>query len=332
MTTYRPVLSEHSGDWHVEKFAEFDRLKAQLGEPTPHMNIVRWMSSDADDSERLWRAGAYAAGYSVLTAEAIWREWPVERATSDLAGLEDWIFDNWQGIHTRTPRRAVRTPDKFFRCLASYIDWMQAEPLLHDRYGYDAPYDEWWASANKIDFMGRYIVIRLLELLRRWDFMSAELYDIRAMEAESPIRCLTLLVPERAGPLLAGDTKVADEMADLILRVASSDRSYFRFAALLCEYRKSYENQGDYPGNQTDEELGYTFSRYATWWSERGHETQLFAARRALVPEQARGENHGWVGQRKLAGSALREHGVNWTDMRYDWAASEAAGRPKEWT
>lgn len=329
MTAYRPVLSEHPGAWHMERFAEFDALKAAIGEPTPHMRIVQLMSRDVDRYEKLWRAGCYAVGYSILTAEAIWREWPLDRFLRERAAFPDWLAQNWPGIHTRTPRRAVRTQANFLRCLNSYRSWMFQEPLLVS--GYDASYDTWWKSANRIEFMGRYIVIRLLELLRRWGFMKAELPDIRAMDAESPVRCLSLLRPDAAEPLLAGDVRVADRVAHEVLAEASTDGSYFRFAALLCEYRKSYEDRGDYPGNQTDEELGYTHSRYADHWRTRGFDTGLFDVRAEVVPDRVRGEVHGWTGQRKLAASALRDHGVNWSDLRFDWAATEAAGRPVPW-
>lgn len=328
MTAYRPVASDHDGDWHLARFREFDRLKAQLGEPTPHMEIVRAMSYDVPDRERLWRAGAYAAGYSVLTAEAIWREWPVDRIVPDLAGFRTWLEDNWGGIHTRTPRRTVRTVDSFYRCIASYVEWMTDEaPLL----GRGASYETWWTSANRIAFMGRYIVIRLLELLRRWEFLDAHLPDIRAMDAESPVRCLALLVPERADDLLANDDlPFIDDVANVVMRVTGTD-SHFRYAALLCEYRKCYEKRADYPGNQTDEELGYQFGKHAQHWRDRGFTSDLFRVRKALVPDLARGEDHGWTGQRTLAGASLRDHGVNWSDLRFDYQSSEAAGRPVEW-
>lgn len=324
--SYTAVYSDHPGDWHREQFRDFDLMKRAVGEPTPHMELVRWLCQDVPDHEKLWRAGLYAAGYSVLTAEAIWTQWPLARYLAEERDFLPWLRSVWPGIHTRTPRRVVRVPDKFAACVASYARWSMNGGM--PRVG--ASYDEWWQSASEIAFMGRYIIIRLLELYRRWGFMKAELYDIRAMDAESPIRCLALLLPERGPEILSGNRQIVDRAAEEVIAM-SDGLGYFRFAALLCEYRKSYEKRGDYPGNQTDEELGYWTGKYGDFWRERDWHPRYLEARAALVDARALGEDNGWSGQRELAARSLRDFGVNWSDTRFDYAASLKEGRPVEW-
>ena len=100
--------------WDI--FGEFIQKKLDVGEPSPHMKIVGYLSKDLPLKERFWRAGCYGVPYSIITAEVMWTEWPWERAEKDPGGLRDWIHANWKNIHTRTERRCVRSPKKFSEC------------------------------------------------------------------------------------------------------------------------------------------------------------------------------------------------------------------------
>lgn len=330
MTAIKPIHSDHSGEWHRARFAEFAAAKARVGEPTPHMRVLMEMCQGISPEEKLWRTGVYAATYSLLSAEAIWREWDSIRVSEDPEGLTAWLRENWPGMHTRVPRRAVRTPEKMARCLLSWAGWM------YEGHTWSASYDELWADVNRVDFFGRYISIRVLELLRRWGFLDAELQDIRAIGAHSPIRCLMLLWPQAIPDLATGQKADVDRVADITMQVL--DNAYgvqvnpFVFAALLCEYRKSYEDRGDYPGHQTDEELGYLNSRYMDHWIDRGFDTTIWEARAAVSPLEVLGEHRGWSGDRKVCAAALRDHGVVWNDWDYDYAATvENGGIPVRW-
>jgi len=334
VTAIRPIQSDHSGEWHMEKFAEFAALKTAVGEPTPHMRLVMWLSENAGESERWWRAGCYLAGYSVLTAEAIWREWPWDRVRDEGdVDLLPWLRSNWPGVHTRTPRRMVRSPSRMTECLLGYRDWLSHYwPPWQTRIlaaNPRAEYEAWWDRAMDIPSFGRYAVIRLLELYRRWGWMKAELFDIRAIGAHSPIRCLVLLRPDRATDLYTGNSAVVDALAEEVRVATDPALNHFAYAALLCEYRSSYEDRKDYPGHQTDEELGYMTSRYMEWWQRRGFDSNLWKARAATSPAWSLGEYNGWSGVRREAGRALREFGVNWSDQRFDYAETLTnGGRP----
>jgi len=357
----KPITNDHSGDWHLDRFAEFAVAKAAIGEPVPHMRVVDWMCRDVGNWEALWRAGCYLAGYSVITGEGIWRSWSWEEMKkSGERFLTDWVDQNWGGFHTRVPRRCVRTPAAFARCLLSFAQWMRTDFdrlreesenrwELTKRSGYepgsteyqatnDTEYQEWWRSAERIDFYGRYLAIRLLELSRRRGYMRADLYDIRAVGAHSPIRCLMLLRPDAVPGLLTGEPRYADAVAEEVkqeLARRGSPMSYFIYATLLCEYRGCYEDGHDYAGNQHDEELEYSLGRHADFWRQKyGRESDLYAARAAIDPHECLGEIAGWRRRRvrdedgvmNVAG-LLRREGVVWSDVRHDYVASVAAGR-----
>ncbi len=222
----KPILNDHAREWHLARFTEFAAAKFAIGEPISHASLVIHASQDVNDQEKLWRAGLYAAAYSFMSCEGIWNSWDVIAAGAMPERILPWLQDNWPGIHTRKERRCVRTPEKFAKCLLSYRRWMDEEyPALRAKsakLGPNAEYDAWWESADTIQYFGRYIVIRFLELVRHWGFMRGAIYDIRAGgEAHSLIRCLMLFRPELAEELATAD-------AEFIEAIASEVRDEFK--------------------------------------------------------------------------------------------------------
>jgi hypothetical protein len=110
------------------------------------------------------------------------------------------------------------------------------------------------------------------------------------------------------------------------------DLSYFLYATLLCEYRSGYEGGGDYAGNQHDEELEYSRSRYADYWRSTGLQSRLYEARAAIDPHECLGEIQGWSKRRLDVARWLRTRGIVWDDTKYDYFASVEADRPVERT
>lgn len=352
MGAIKPIDNDHSAEWHREKFAEFGVAKDAIGEPVPHMRVVDYLCRDVSDAEASWRAGCYLTPYSVLTGEGIWSSWSWERIRSEPDGFLPWLEANWAGVHTRKPRRCVRTPRQFSESILSYASWAASElPRLTEKSAlvYDEAwaasegdperqhvirqkeYDEWWDSANDIRYYGRYIAIRVLELMRRRGKTKADLYDIRAVGAHSPIRCLMLLRPDRVDELMTGNPNIVDSIAREVkeeLRQAGVDMSFFIFATLLCEYRSGYEGGGDYAGNQHDEELEYSLSRYAEYWKSTGLNSRLYEARAAIDPHSCLGEIGGWTRRRLDVASWMRERGIVWNDTIYDYHKSIAANEP----
>lgn len=339
-----PIATQHTSEWHQQKIAEFTLYKSWVGEPSPHMTVAGWMSRDVDTMELIWRAGCYAAPYSILTSEAIWREWPWERVRDDPAGLEDWVRLNWLGFHIRTERRMVRTAVAMTRCLLSYRAWMLDElpglptPNSH-HWSPKRIYAAWWDSilgSHKtgqpgVHNFGRYITIRLLEFFNRYlpEMRGAlELTDVRAIDpsAHSPIRCLAMLYQDHAYPLLTLVPGVADVLAERLLvdvqKVAPATNHYV-LAAMLCEYRVAYERHHQYPGRTIDQELHYQQGSAAAFWNIRGFKTDIWEARRQLFPVEALGEINGWKGIRKEPEQWLSTRGQNWSDLLYTYPSGE---------
>lgn len=332
--TIAGIQSDHVPAWHLEKFVDFTKAKAEIGEPSPHMTIVGYLSKDLPVVERMWYAGCYLNAYSIGTAEAMYAAWNYEQAVWDPGGLEAWIHDHWEGFHTRTERRMVRTPAAFAKAQLSYLVWLQdAVPILR-QYRHlppEALYDLWWASIIGLDGwpgihnFGRYITIRLIEFVNRYGGEHLPLYDIRSIGAESPIRALMLFRPDRAADLATGKRDVVDEVAEGVLAEARTvwpDISHYVFAAMLCEYREAYEDHHQYPGRTHDQELQYATHPKLAYWEESG---RLFEARAALFPHEVLGEKHGWLGIRHELSYVLRDRGMVWSDLRYKYPADLAA-------
>ena len=357
MSDIKPIQNDHSGEWHAEKFVEFARAKAAIGEPVPHMRVVDYLCAGCSTEESMWRAGLYLAAYSVVAGEGVWNSWSAERYwASGETEFSHWIRDNWAGMHTRKPRRMVRNWVPFSECVESFATWARLEfPKLREasspegKWGRmraaaagdltqlavtnELEYNEWWRSGESIRYFGRYITIRLLELCRRRGHTQADLYDIRAVGAHSPIRCLMLLRPDSVPELMTGarepvDAIAADVKADLEQR--GVEMSHFLFATLLCEYRSCYEGGSDYAGNQHDEEREVSVSRYAKYWESTGLKSRLFEARAVTTPPECLGEIQGWEKRRLDVAGWMRSRGIVWSDMKWDYLKSVAADEPVE--
>jgi hypothetical protein len=300
------------------------------------MTVVQHMSKDVSQEEQIWRAGCYLVPYSVLTGEVLWTIWPWERIVREGHNyLLPWLKEHWLGIHTRTERRCVRTPDKFAASLLSYRDWAQHTlPQIldfeqqHQFISSRAAYDRLWESANTVYALGRYIIIRLLELFRRSGLTKANLYDIRSIGGWSPIRMLCLFYPEATDRLLKGDAVYADTIAQRLLKELQQTvplLNSYQYAAILCEIRVALENGRQYAGWTIDQELSY-FQRYGSYWSLNGLELEFLGTRKDLFPLEVLGEINGWKGLREGPMSALKNYGVVWTDLKYDYNATLATG------
>lgn len=322
--------------WHHAKLIEFTAMKREIGEPSPHLAIVGHMARDVSMDSRLWLLGCYAATYCLPTAQVLWERWDVERVLADPPGFESWLAGHWPGIVTRQERRCVRTPRKMAACLTSFAAWTKVEYpslfLSQDLSARDphAYYDFVWESVSNIAYFGRYINIRLVEGLRRYCEIPARLYDIRSLGGWSPKKCLAYLYPEHAnvllidnrdGNLLTNDL-AGHLLADVRAAIPEAEVDEYVLAAMLCEYKGAYENRHQYPGWTIDQEPPM-YEKVLAYWGDDVDRDALWAARRALFPPEVLGEVGGWPGTRWPLAATLRDHGYNWTDLLYDFAATE---------
>jgi hypothetical protein len=350
-------LNEQTADWHMSKIVEFTRIKLELGEPSPHLSIVGYLSRDRPIEDRLWLLGTYAATYCLPTAQVIWELWPWDKVKNDTRGLGRWLADNWSGIVTRQERRCVRTVAKMHTCLTSYVDWVKdgyerlvetvvRQPSLAGTAAY---YDIVWESVSSIKYFGRYINIRLVEGLRRYAGIPANLYDIRSIGGWSPKKALCYLYPNDSDRLLVDDKEgnaLTDQLARQLLdemrrRIPSAmvgvrrrpEVNEYIMAAMLCEYKGAFEKRHQYPGWTIDQEP-LLYDKVIDYWGNVMDLAPLWRARSALFPLKVLGEKRGWNGTRWEAAKVLRDYGYNWSDVRYDYVAtlkSRDFSRPRRW-
>jgi hypothetical protein len=295
-----------------------------------------YLVRDMPTAQGLWALGCYAATYCLPTAQVIWTLKPFEVARCE--NLELWLREHWPGIITRTERRCVRSPVKMARCLASLAQWIEydyPELSLLPKELSRTNYDYVWDSAGGIKFFGRYINIRFVEGLRRYFNVPAMLYDIRSVGGWSPKRMLCLLYPEHMEKLLVDNVEgneLTNQLCEQLLkrvRTEIPEVNEYILAAMLCEMKSAYENYHQYPGWTIDQEP-LLYDKVFEYWGEQIDVTLLWRARKALFPPEALGEISGWHGTRWPLTRTLRDHGYNWSDLRYDWSGTTNVAHPME--
>jgi len=318
---------------HWYWMAEFIRLETDLGGPDPHLATLGKMIEAEPQWERVWRIGCYAAGYNVPTGEAIWQEWSQGDVLGRPAEFAGWIAAHWAGMGLRRERRAVRTPEKFARCLVSYAAWM--ETAMTAPWWTEPDFPRAWQECDRIYGMGRYVLLKLVEGLCRYGGARFVETDIRAAGGHSPREGLALLYPEHLSRLTSSDNspllvrwieEVVAADARVRLERMTGPLDYFTLQVILCEYKKVQAGR-QYPGRTHDTELRYLADAQRYW---RNTSTML-AARRAIFPVQVLGEVQGWDGKREELSACLPDHGYLWSDLIFDYHATDDLAAPARW-
>lgn len=329
---------------HWRHFADFCRWEIASGGPDPQIDMVREMSRDAESrDERVWRALCYIAVYNVPYGEVLWRElpWP-EVLNLEESWVRAWLDEKFAAgqITTRVERRCVRRADWMAEYLIAARRWVgggHARDLAHRCREMDphAAYDLAWNEVTSLPRIGRYVALKLLELLRREDLLRAEPRDIRPRDAWSPRKTLQELWPDREIPnrdnspgALDATNRAVDDTLARLRDEFGVPVTMFQSQVLLCEYRESHESRRQYPGRSLDSELGYARRAEAEW----GHRSDMWRARRALFPLQHLGEHGGWDGPRKDVAAVLATHRYTWTDLVYDYRGTTELSSPVRWT
>lgn len=318
---------------HFHHLAEFISGVELSGGTTPHVAMtVDYMSRLDDPLEKLWMAGCYALTYNWATAERVFLEW--RPADFDQEKFLAWSEENWDGIALRKERKAVFRKTAFTESAATYLDF--AKDLVSRETWpttYESAFSEFAAGCK---YMGRYIGIRWLEVMRRAFGTDWEMGDIRADGGEHPRKTLALIYPEDRDMLLKGNTaahvKLVDEVADRLLLDLKFehdlDTNYYELQSLLCEYKQSALGRKQYPGKSIDTEMDYFYKIYSHWGAEAAIESDFFTVRARCFPEWSLGEKQGWDGVRKELGSVLVNYGYTWTDAEFDYVATENLATP----
>lgn len=337
-------LNERSPEWHFKKFSEFTLLKGEIGEPSPHLAIVGYLTKDMHIHDKLWMLGLYAATYCLPSAQVIFDQYPLGLVWGKgREPLLKWLTKNWKGIVTRTERRCVRSPEKMADCLVSLADWIEHGYKPLTKLGTKEStenYDTVWESVEGIKYFGRYINIRFVEGLRRYCGVPARLYDIRSIGGWSPKKALVYLYPKYMDKLLldnAEGNELTDELAlELLDRVREKQPKVDEYilAAMLCEYKGAFEKRHQYPCWTLDQEP-LLYDKVFNYWGEDIDKNLLWEARKAIFPKKVLGEiGNRWYGTRWDLAATLRDHGYNWSDLDFDYVTtlkSKNFAEPVEW-
>jgi hypothetical protein len=314
---------------HFLHLAEFMKGVELAGGTTPHVAMtVASMSYLDDPLEKLWFAGCYALTYNWATAERIFLEWRPADFTQE--GFLSWAEEHWTGIFLRKERKAVFRKPFFAESAASYLAFSR-EFLKSD-------WPETWMEAfaaftGGCRYMGRYIAIRWLEVMRRAFGTSWEMTDVRSDGGEHPRKALALIYPDDAAALLGGNSRrevaIADLKADECLldlaTVYGIRSSYYELQSLLCEYKQSVLGRKHYPGKSIDSETDY-FRKIESYWGSE--DSRFWEIRAELFPAWSLGEVGGWSGVRPELSVVLSDHGYTWSDAVFDYTATTDFAAP----
>lgn len=333
-------LGERSPEWHLEHFIEFTRCKLSVREPSPHLTMVGHMAREQELQERVWRLGCYAIPYSLPVGQTMWSAFNAEAALGNPQKVQDWVTQNWTAVlkGTRRERRCVRSVAKYNDCLQSYIEFVRTGFPRLQKLDPASPdyYEHVWDEVNRVRYFGRYISIRVIEGLRRFCNIPAELPDIRALGAWSPRRCLVYLAPDRAEDLLtdskecnARTEEIARHYAEVV-RQAVPGCTYYIYAAMLCEYRDAFEDRRQYVGWTIDQEP-LLHEKSKVHFGSLLDSALFWKTRSELFPHEAlceRSGNSRWNGTRWDLTPILRDHGYVWSDLKYDYQRTTDFSNP----
>jgi hypothetical protein len=314
-------------DEHFVHLAEFIRGVELAGGTTPHVSMtVESMSRLDDPLEKLWFAGCYALTYNWPAAERLFLEVRPHEVTRPDFGM--FLEDHWAGIPLRKERKAVYRKWAFAESAVAYIEFARWLLSLDSfPFGYSTAFVNFNAHTR---FMGRYIAIRWLEVMRRAFGVPWEMPSILSDGGEHPRKALALLYPADAEMLLKGNTvahlKVADAAADRCLVDLQLEygltTNYYELQSLLCEMKQSALGRKQYPGKSIDTEMDYWDRVNRHWGANKALESSFYDVRRECFPAWSLGEEAGWHGVRPELGGMLVDHGITWSDWLYNYPAT----------
>lgn len=317
-------------DEHFVHLAEFIKGVELAGGTTPHVSMtVESMSRLNDPLEKLWFAGCYALTYNWPAAERLFLEWRPDWITHPDMLL--WLEEHWAGLPLRKERKAVFRKPFFAESAVSYV--LLAKRLLALESWPDTYEGAFNYFCDNTRFMGRYIAIRWLEVMRRAFGTGWEMPDICADGGEHPRKALALIYPGYSEWLLKGNSAVHLRIADAAARQCLLDlqltygleTNYYELQSLLCEYKQSALGRKQYPGKSIDTEQDY-FDRVYKHWGQR--DSSFDDVRLKCFPTWALGELAGWHGVRPELGSVLADYGYTWSDAVYDYGKTTDFSAP----
>lgn len=326
-----------TAEQHLKFFAEFVKGVQYAGGTTPHMLMATEAASrETSNEERLWWAGCYAFVYNFATAEILNMNWGPDLQERNFDTLETWIISNKPGIKMRKERKAVYVPKNLATCMISYASYLPkilsrkwfVDDSIVPAERYQLAFDD---VCKEVKFMGRYITIRWLEVIRRL-YHKPELMmpDLRSRDGDHPRKAMALMYPEYEPELMGGNSNqeiaISDHVSQLLLEDLHTDYNittdFYTIQSLLCEYKQSCLGKRQYPGKSVDTALVYWNKVFNYWGDEAKADSIMWDVRKKLFLTEFLGEEQGWDGVRAELGEVLVNHGYTWSDYIYDYVAT----------
>lgn len=296
---------------HWPLWIKFVRAELACGGPDSQFELLRAAYDQMEHPEvrekrvlKMWLIGIYASHHNAPSTLAIYQRFPdPKRVLKDPKALKAFLKEHWKYLPVRPECRSHRMLAKRHQCLMDFARYAVEETW---RIG---TYDDLWADAQrKVKFYGRYMSIKVLELVRRFGVRTDMVMpDVRARHAWSPRTALGLLNPGivKKYPMLidrADNSEAACVLAEGIairtrrrmIREFDTRVSFFQLQGLLCNYR-SVLTGTFYPGAGHDEELEYIRLNGKRFPSVAD---LMYETRKGIFHSKYLGEVGGWDGPR----------------------------------
>ena len=316
-------------------FWEFVKNDRQTTGPDTHLAMVaEHFNKNKSPEIQAWQGGCYVNPYNVPTGYHVWKNWNYKEVLKDNEKFYKWVCDNWYRFSLRTERRAVRTPEKFTKCLTQYAKWVDTRlmGLLKIECSDEKRYEIIWQDlSNEVWGMGRYALLKLLEVFERSKWKVA-LSDIRPIGGDSPRQMLARLYNDP--DLESGNDELTLQKIQACvqhLRQEGIEKgiylTMFNAEVYLCEFGQALK-KNQYAGRGLDSEMGH-WDKIAALWEEDNF-NEFWEVRKKMFPRWALGELNNWQGRRKELGECLTKHGYTWSDKLYEYNFGMDLSKPKQ--
>jgi hypothetical protein len=305
---------------HWSLFRKFIRAEQAAGGPDgqftlmlehayAHYPHLRGSRDRHDQKDLVWLIGCYGAHHCAMPAYEIFDTFTYLDVIHHPKTLRAWLKKHWRALPVRPEMRSHRMLEKRHQCLVDFAQYANTGKWHKGSFE-----KVWTDSQANVKYYGRYMAIKVLELMHRTVRPDMPSIDIRAKHAWSPRAAMALLYPKQAEWLgnrranddrtIAGVELYASEICTHLL-TRGITVSFFELQVLLCEYKELLAG-GFYPGAGHDEEMKYLHD------FERDFDPEpWYVTRKRIFEHKYLGELNGWDGLRP-------EEAARWKQMSID--------------
>lgn len=299
---------------HWPLFRKFIRAEQAVGGPDCQFELMikhaeHFASDPIPRSDMMWLIGCYGAHHCAMPAYEIWKKFRARDVILKPKLLRSFLKEHWKALPVRREMRSHRMLDKRWTCLVDFAKYTKS-----GRWKTGTFEETWEDSQKSVKYYGRYMSIKVLELMHRTIRPDMPSIDTRAAHAWSPRAAMALLYPKHAewmGDRKRNDPETVNRVEkyaiDIHEHLTAHDIhvSLFELQGLLCNYKEMLYGRF-YPGAGHDEELDYLRD-----FGQDFDTRPWFESRKRIFKHKYLGEIGGWDGIRD-------DEGKRWMQMRVD--------------